>query len=422
MDLQDLYDAGSDILGEVTKAVENNDYSNLSDVIKKRVGQAGDEIKRNGYYSGSNYYRPTGNARQPQNNVQQPQNNAQQQYYQSMNRQVQMNRTYHAAPVSRTSTAVSPFLQKKVSNFSGVSRIVVGIIGVCLSGFSTLSIILAGLITGSLAGVTAISAIIFGLITGFFGFQIKSGVDFRNLISRYYKYGRAIGQREFFDYNELAMAVGEDANTIKKDIKKLLKKNVLSYAKTDTANTTVMLTNNAYNQYIQAETARKNRELEAEKNLIKEDTSDPNELKIIKEGNAYLKQIREINDRIPDTDEMSNKLYKLEEIMHRIFDKVKDDPTCEDALHKFMNYYLPTTTKLLNAYIDLGNQPVQGENIISAKKEIENAMDTINGAFENLLDSLFRDMAWDISSDISVMKTMMAQDGLTEDDKIKVPR
>ena len=40
-------------------------------------------------------------------------------------------------------------------------------------------------------------------------------------------------------------------------------------------------------------------------------------------------------------------------------------------------------------------------------------MDTINMAFESLLDSLFQDMAWDISSDISVMKTMMAQDGLT---------
>ncbi len=414
MDLQDLYDAGSDILGEVTKAVENNDYSNLSDTIKKRVGQAGQDIKKNGYYSRNSYYRPTGNTANPQNY-------AQQQYYQSMNRQVQMNRTYHAAPVSRTSTAVSPFLQKKVSSFSGVSRMVIGIIGACISGFSTLSVLFAGIITGSLAGATAVTALIFGLITGFFGFQIKSGVDFRNLISRYYKYGRAIGQKEFFDYDELAAAVGENANTIKKDIKKLLKKNVLSYAKTDTANTTVMLTDNAYNQYIQAETARKNRELEASKNLIKEDTSNPDELKIIKEGNTYLKQIREINDKIPDTEEMSNKLYKLEEIMHRIFDKVKDDPKCEDELHKFMNYYLPTTTKLLNAYIDLDNQPVQGENIVQAKREIDEAMDTINVAFENLLDSLFQDMAWDISSDISVMKTMMAQDGLTEDDKIKVP-
>ena len=46
---------------------------------------------------------------------------------------------------------------------------------------------------------------------------------------------------------------------------------------------------------------------------------------------------------------------------------------------------------------------------------ISRAIDVINEAFENLLDSLFQDMAWDISSDISVMKTMMAQDGLTSE-------
>jgi len=80
-----------------------------------------------------------------------------------------------------------------------------------------------------------------------------------------------------------------------------------------------------------------------------------------------------------------------------------------------MNYYLPTTKKLLEAYVELDRQTVQGENVQQTKNEIDSAMDTINEAFEKLLDSLFQDMAWDISSDISVMKTMMAQDGLTND-------
>ncbi|MBP3273872.1 MAG: 5-bromo-4-chloroindolyl phosphate hydrolysis family protein, partial [Butyrivibrio sp.] len=98
---------------------------------------------------------------------------------------------------------------------------------------------------------------------------------------------------------------------------------------------------------------------------------------------------------------------------NRIFAQVKKDPSSADELHKLMNYYLPTTKKLLNAYVELDKQPEVGENITQTKKEIDEAMDTINMAFESLLDSLFQDMAWDISSDISVMKTMMAQDGLT---------
>ena len=112
---------------------------------------------------------------------------------------------------------------------------------------------------------------------------------------------------------------------------------------------------------------------------------------------------------------MSNKLYKLEGIMNRIFEQVKKDPSSADELHKLMNYYLPTTKKLLTAYVELDKQPGGGENVQQTKKEIDLAMDTINLAFENLLDSLFQEMAWDISSAISVMKTMMAQDGLTGD-------
>ena len=84
-----------------------------------------------------------------------------------------------------------------------------------------------------------------------------------------------------------------------------------------------------------------------------------------------------------------------------------------------MNYYLPTTEKLMNAYIELDKQPEVGENIINTKRDIEEAVDTINDAFENLLDSLFEETAWDISSDISVMKTMMEQDGLTGKKKMR---
>ena len=80
-----------------------------------------------------------------------------------------------------------------------------------------------------------------------------------------------------------------------------------------------------------------------------------------------------------------------------------------------MGYYLPTTVKLLEAYADLDAQPVQGENIISSKREIEKTLDTLNIAFEKLLDDMFQDTAWDVSSDISVLHTMLAQEGLTVD-------
>ena len=81
-----------------------------------------------------------------------------------------------------------------------------------------------------------------------------------------------------------------------------------------------------------------------------------------------------------------------------------------------MDYYLPMTVKLLNAYADMDRQPVQGETIQASKQEIEATLDTLNLAFEKLLDSVFKDTALDVSSDISVLNTLLAQEGLTEDE------
>ena len=114
--------------------------------------------------------------------------------------------------------------------------------------------------------------------------------------------------------------------------------------------------------------------------------------------------------------EISRKISHMEMLIQKIFERVKEDPGSLEDIQKLMEYYLPTTVKLLDAYQQLENQPVQGENIRNSKTEIEQTLDTLNIAFEKLLDSLFEDVAWDVSSDISVLHTMLAQEGLTKDD------
>ena len=105
----------------------------------------------------------------------------------------------------------------------------------------------------------------------------------------------------------------------------------------------------------------------------------------------------------------------MEMVVDKIFDRVENDPSLVDDLGKLMDYYLPTTIKLLEAYEQMDKQPVKGENIESSKREIEATLDTLNTAFEKLLDSLFQAAAWDVSSDISVLNTMLAQEGLKGD-------
>ena len=113
---------------------------------------------------------------------------------------------------------------------------------------------------------------------------------------------------------------------------------------------------------------------------------------------------------------VSEKLSRLEDITTRIFDCVEQRPEKMPEIRKFMSYYLPTTLKLVNTYREFYEQPVESRNIAGAKKNIEGALDTINTAFENLLDSLYQDDAMDVSTDISVLKSMLAQEGLTDRD------
>ena len=134
---------------------------------------------------------------------------------------------------------------------------------------------------------------------------------------------------------------------------------------------------------------------------------------------ALLRQLREVNDAIPDP-VMSQKISRLEEVSERIFALAQKDPEKKAQLQKFMNYYLPTTLKLLNSYDKLSRQRVKGENIQKTMFEIEGMMETIAGAFEKQLDSLFDDDALDIAADISVMESILKQEGLSGED-MKMP-
>ena len=80
-----------------------------------------------------------------------------------------------------------------------------------------------------------------------------------------------------------------------------------------------------------------------------------------------------------------------------------------------MNYYLPTTLKLLSSYDKLEDTGITGTNISETMLSIERMMNTIVMAFEKQLDALYGADALDISSDITVLENMMAREGLTGD-------
>ena len=147
---------------------------------------------------------------------------------------------------------------------------------------------------------------------------------------------------------------------------------------------------------------------ETEANNNTEKTAPP-----VDARSGLLEQIREINARIADK-QVSEKIKRIETITALILDAVTREPDKEKKIAAFMGYYLPTTLKILNAYEQFEEQDVRGENIQAAMRDIENILDLLTSGFERQLDLLFESNVLDISSDISVLESMLAKDGLTD--------
>lgn len=269
---------------------------------------------------------------------------------------------------------------------------------------------LVSLFTDSLADKMPVILTVFGIATVISAGMGISGNRLRKKVKRFRTYIRVLNGKPYGAVTDLAKSIGKSENYVRKDLKKMIRTGLFLEGHLDRAETCLIASHEAYEQYKETE---KNAEVMKEKAEKEPKQTVSEEVrKVMEEGNRYIEEIRRSNDAIPGV-EISNKMYHLENVIRRIFQRVEQHPELIEDLHKFLHYYLPTTMKLLKAYEELDQQSVQGENIKTAKQEIENTLDTINTAFENLLDSFYKDTAWDVSSDISVLKTMLAQEGLT---------
>ena len=219
--------------------------------------------------------------------------------------------------------------------------------------------------------------------------------------------------RTYCQLKELADHLGKSVKYVAKDVRKMIRLGMFPEGRLDDQQSCLMLDNETYQQYLSAQEAHRQQKMAQAKE--EQAVLSPEDRAVIEEGRRYITQIREMNDAIPG-EEVSAQLEQLEMVTSKIFSHVERHPKQIPEIRKFMSYYLPTTLKLVKAYREFDSQPIAGETISSAKEEIQNTLDTINLAFVKLLDSLFEDAAFDISTDITVLQTMLAQEGLTKKD------
>lgn len=347
-------------------------------------------------------------------------------------RQAQMDEERRRKEAQRT-----PFFNPFTNRSAGKLKTIFGMIGTIgngvLTGLTLIGLFITAAVTHSAPAIAILAMVLtfFAIMLVVFLLLLVSGRKQQKTLEKYLKYAKFAGNSEYLAIADFARRIGISGKELVKDLRDMIKYGLLPNARIDEHETTLMLTDNAYKMYLDATDSEAARQRRQQQDFVRQQAANEKRAKqqaaddaayaglpedvaaILREGRSYVREVREINDLIPDTEEMSAKLYRLEDVMNKIFAKVQSDPTLAPSLRRFMSYYLPTTKKLLQAYVDLSNQP-EVENITRTKQEIDQAMDTINDAYEKLLNDLFQSDAWDVSSDISVMQTMMAQDGLTE--------
>ena len=295
--------------------------------------------------------------------------------------------------------------------------VVGGILKTVFGGILTLSGAIVSIVM--LAMELMVGAAISGAVLLPGALLLGSGIRNLSAVSRFRSYKRLLGKKTQCALDKLARAVGRDVPFVRKDVRKMIGKGFFPEGHLDHEQNHLIISDATYRQFEQArlqlEAAQRQQELDAA------NAPDPRVREVLERGGDFLRQLRKCNDDIPG-EEVSNKIYHMELILERIFRRAKEHPEVIPDLKKLMDYYLPMTVKLLNAYADMDAQPVQGANIENAKREIEGTLDTLSRAFEKLLDELFQDTALDVSSDITVLQTLLAQEGLTDDELTKLKK
>lgn len=246
---------------------------------------------------------------------------------------------------------------------------------------------------GVLVGVLACLMFLAGGLSMLF-----TGIGMNRRSERYLNYLAYIGANREVSLAPMAAAFDVSVGKLCKDLRRMLARGILPTGYLDLAEGKLFLTEMGYHAP------------EPRREAPPEETAQ----QAAAREDDILREIRQVNDQIPDA-AMSAKIDRIEEITGKILNYQKSHPNKEGQLRTFLNYYLPTTLKILRAYAQLDAQGIEGENISAAKKRIEDMMDQVVSGFEKQLDKLFQDDAMDITSDVEVLENMLKKDGLSDE-------
>lgn len=275
------------------------------------------------------------------------------------------------------------------------------------SGFSVISNLTAGGYLGSVVS-DFILCLASGIGTAFFWTKAKF-LD--NISKNYARFLRELGHNTVIPVRDLASAVQQSEEDTVNDLLYMMQNGYFHQARIVENDSLFILDIDTFKLY-KNQAAKIDR---TEEKKISESRDDQRAQNIITNGNIYLDKIEKSKEKIKNG-VFLEKTDKLSKTIENILSLIQKYPDKAYALDKFMDYYLPTTAKLVDTYIEFEEMNTGDVKINSSMKEIDKSVGTINEAFEKIQVELLSDRAMDIKTDIDTMKLLLNQEGLLEDD------
>jgi len=295
----------------------------------------------------------------------------------------------------------------KIRSSGAIFQTVLGSVCTAAAGSAAVTSLANTLMNISIGGIVMTSLL--GTLLGGSLILLLTGVHKVKKTERFRSYRSILRGREFCRISDLSSAAKVSDKRTVRELEQMIEQKLLPEGYFDEQRSCIILDKKTYQQYLTSRENARRRQLEAE--------SDPQIAALQQtqeEGSRYIWRIREINADLPE-ENISLQLDKLASICQKIFSYVETHPEKLSGIRKFMSYYLPTTLKLLEAYREIEHKGIDTAEALNTKEEIRRALDNIILAFENLYADLMKDDLMDLSTDISVLESMLSQEGLMDE-------
>lgn len=253
-------------------------------------------------------------------------------------------------------------------------------------------------------------------ILGFFTFKKSQQLD---MISKdYTRFLRELGHNTVIPIRDLASSVQKSEEDTIKELMYMMNKGYFKQARIVENNSLFLLDIPTFKLYKNQKNQMPNLSHEENKKIAQDANTKTNKDKAEEIIRISSKEITSINldiSRIKNRNFLE-KVIEIKKTIENITNIIKRYPEKAYVLDKFIEYYLPTTVKLIDAYTEYEIMESNDSKIKNSLAEIESSIEIINEAFEKIQLELMEDRTMDIKTDIDTMKILLNQEGYLEKD------